>query len=170
MADVVLIHPNRDKAESKATRAVVILLLVTSAALIAIITAGGWSQLQGAQIVAFAYVVIYAVMAFFVARWNRGVLPVAAALAILFAVVAAVAAPAWFDRAKDGFDDPALDPNILGMLTLILVPVQVLLIAFAMRGFQQEWNVEVEVSREEAEGRTPPPQAPQGGEPSPAAP
>ena len=29
---------------------------------------------------------------------------------------------------------------------MILVPVQLLLIAFAMRGFQQQWNVEVEVS------------------------
>jgi len=29
-------------------------------------------------------------------------------------------------------------------LTFILVPVQLLLIAFAMRGFQQAWNVEVE--------------------------
>jgi lysylphosphatidylglycerol synthetase-like protein (DUF2156 family) len=170
MADVVLLHPNRDKAESKATKAAVILLLITSAALIAIVTIGGWSQLQGAQIVAFGYVIVYAVMAFFVARWNRGVLPVAAAAAILFAVVAAVAGPAWFDRDKAGFEDPALEPSILGMLTLILVPVQILLIAFAMRGFQQEWNVEVEVARDEAEGRIPPPEPPSGGEPSPAAP
>jgi hypothetical protein len=168
MAEPVLLHPNRDKAESKATKAVVILLLITSAGLIAIITIGGWSQLQGAQIVSFGYVIVYGVMAFFVARWNRGVLPVAAAAAILFAVIAAVAGPAWFDRDKAGFDDPALEPSILGLLTIILVPVQVLLIAFAMRGFQQEWNVEVEVSQEEAEGRAPPPDAPSGGEPSPA--
>jgi hypothetical protein len=107
-------------------------------------------------------------MAYYVSRWNRGVLPVAAALAILFAVVAAVAGPAWFDRDKEGFDNPALEPSILGMLTLILVPVQILLIAFAMRGFQQAWNVEVEVTREEAEGQAPPP--PSSGEPSPASP
>ena len=37
------------------------------------------------------------------------------------------------------------------MLTLILVPVQLLLTAFAMRGFQQQWNTEIEVSREEAD-------------------
>jgi hypothetical protein len=151
MAETVLIHPNRDKVESKATKAVVILLLLASAALILIITFGGWSELQGAQLVSFGYVVVYVVMAVFVSRWNRGVLPVAAALAILFAVVAAVAGPAWFDRDKAGFDDPALEPAILGMLTIILVPVQLLLIAFAMRGFQQQWNVEVEVSRDEAE-------------------
>jgi hypothetical protein len=51
MAETVLVHPNRDKPESKATRAVVILLLVTSAALILIVTFGGWSELQGMEIV-----------------------------------------------------------------------------------------------------------------------
>jgi hypothetical protein len=151
MADTVIIHPNRDKAESKATKAAVILLLITSAVLIAIVTAGGWSELQGAQIVSIGYVIVYVLMAVYVARWNRGTLPVAAGLAVLFAVVAAVAAPAWFDRDKAGFEDPALEPSILGLLTLIIVPVQVLLIAFAMRGFQQQWNVEIEVTREEAD-------------------
>src|SRR4051794_17185588 len=165
MADTVVLHPNRDKAESKATKAAVILLLVASAALIAIVTAGGWSELQGAQIVSIGYVLVYALMAFYVARWNRGTLPVAAGLAILFAVVAAVAGPAWFDRDKNGFKDPALDPSILGLLTLILVPVQLLLTAFAMRGFQQQWNTEIEVSRDEADRYGP---DARGGEPQPA--
>jgi hypothetical protein len=80
------------------------------------------------------------------------VLPVAAGLAILFSVIAAVAGPAWFDRDKAGFDQPTLDPSVLGLLTLILVPVQLLLVAFAMRGFQQQWNVEIEMPREDAEG------------------
>jgi lysylphosphatidylglycerol synthetase-like protein (DUF2156 family) len=146
MPDTVLVHPNREKAESRATRAVVVLLLVTSAVLILVVTAGGWSELQGAQIISIGYIIVYLVMAFYVARWNRGVLPVAAALAILFAVVAAVAAPASFERDKAGFDDPGLDPSMLGLLTAIIVPVQLLLIAFAMRGFQQQWNVEVEVA------------------------
>jgi hypothetical protein len=150
MADTVVIHPNRDKPESKATRAGVVLLLLVSAGLVLVVTLGGWSELQGAQVVSFAYVIIFVGMAFFVLRWNRGVLPVAAAIAILFAVVAAVAAPAWFDRDKAGFDTPALEPSILGLLTLILIPVQLLLIVFAMRGFQQQWNVEVEVTPEEA--------------------
>ena len=83
-------------------------------------------------------------MAFFVARWNRGVLPVAAALAIILLIFAAVAGPEWFDRDKTGFNDPALDEDVLGLVTLLIVPVQILLIAFAMRGFQQAWNVEVE--------------------------
>ena len=149
MADTVVVRPNRDKAESKATRAIVVLLLVVSALLIFAVTAGGWSELQGAQIIAIGYIIVYLVMAFYVARWNRGVLPVAAALAVLFAVVAAVAAPAWFERDKAGFADPGLDPSMLGLLTAIIVPVQLLLIAFAMRGFQQQWNVEVELAPDE---------------------
>jgi lysylphosphatidylglycerol synthetase-like protein (DUF2156 family) len=152
MADTVLVHPNRDKTEAKATKAIVILLLLVSAALILIVTIGGWAELQGAQVVSFALAAIYLVMAFFVALWNRGVLPVAAGVAVLFAVIAAVAGPAWFDRDKAGFDEPTLDPSILGLLTLILVPVQLLLVAFAMRGFQQQWNVEVELPRDDAEG------------------
>ena len=151
MADTTVIHPNQDKAESKAARAAVMLILATSAALILIITVGGWTELQGAQIVSVVYVLVYGMMVYFVSRWNRGVLPLAAGMAILFAVVAVVAAPGWFDRAKVGFQEPLLDPNILGLLTVILVPVQILLIAFSMRAFQQKWNVEVEVAQEDAE-------------------
>ena len=151
MADTAVIHPNRDKAEAKAAKAGVMLLLITSAVLILIITVGGWTELQGAQIVSIAYVFLYGLMAFYVSRWNRGVLPVAAGLAILMLVVAVVAAPGWFDRAKTGFLEPALDPNILGLLTLILIPVQILLIAFSMRAFGQKWNVEIEVAQEDAE-------------------
>src|SRR4051812_29177498 len=165
MADTVLVHPNRDKPESKATRAVVILLLVTSAALILIVTIGGWTELQGMQIVSIAYALLYLLIAYFVGKWNRGVLPVAAGLAILFAVVAAVAGPGLVRPDKAGFNDPALEPSILGMLTLILVPVQLLLTAFAMRGFQQQWSTEIEVSREEADRYRP---DARGGEPQPA--
>jgi lysylphosphatidylglycerol synthetase-like protein (DUF2156 family) len=152
-SDIVIVHPNRQGAEAKATKAAVILLLVASAVITLIITIGGWSKLEGAQIWAVIYIVIYFVMAYMVARWNRGILPVAAAMAILFAVIALVAAPAWFDRAKAGFADPALPPDILGLLTAILVPIQVLLIAFAMRAFSQKWNIEVEVTRDEANRR-----------------
>jgi lysylphosphatidylglycerol synthetase-like protein (DUF2156 family) len=151
VADTVVIHPNRDKAESKAARAAVLLLLIASAALILIVMLGGWSQLQGMHIVAIAYIFVYLLMAYFVSKWNRGVLPVAAGMAILFTVVAAVAGPAWFDRDKEGFVDPALEPSILGMLTIILIPVSILLVVFSMRAFQQQWNVEVEVPEEDAE-------------------
>jgi lysylphosphatidylglycerol synthetase-like protein (DUF2156 family) len=152
-SDIVIVHPNRKGAEAKATKAAVILLLVASAVIVAIITIGGWSKLEGAQLWAIFYVVVYLVMAYLVSQWNRGILPVAAALAILLAVIAVVAAPAWFERDKAGFANPALPPGILGLLTAILVPLQILLIAFAMRAFSQKWNIEVEVTRDEAEDR-----------------
>ncbi len=146
-AEVVLTHPNRDKARSKSTKAGVVLLLLVSAALIVAVTAGGWDRLQGAQGVSITYVIITLVMAFFVLRWNRGVLPLAAGLAIIFAVIAAVSVPAWFARDKAGFADPALEPGLLGLLTLVLIAVQCMLILFAVVGFTQAWNVEVEVPR-----------------------
>ncbi|MDX6643781.1 MAG: hypothetical protein QOD76_1743 [Solirubrobacteraceae bacterium] len=149
MADTVLVHPNQDKASSKATKAGTVLLLVVSAALIAIVTVGGWASLQGAQIIAVAYFLVYCVMAYYVARWNRGILPVAAALAILLMVVATIAAPGWFERDHNGFDNPGIPPSLLGLFTALVVPVQFLLIVFAMRGFSQQWNVEVEVSRDD---------------------
>jgi hypothetical protein len=142
--EVRIEHPNRDKAASKATKAVVILLLLVSAALVTIVTVGGWDALEGAKPVQIAYILIYLLIAFYVARWNRGVLPVAAALAIVLLIFAAVSAPSWFDRDRTGFADPALDSGLLGLITVLIVPVQALLIAFAMRGFSQEWNVEVE--------------------------
>jgi protein-S-isoprenylcysteine O-methyltransferase Ste14 len=142
--DVRIERPNRKKASSKASKAVVILLLLTSAALVLIVTIGGWNALQGAKALQLAYIAVYLVMAYYVARWNRGVLPVAAALAIILLIFAAVSGPAWFERDKTGFSDPALDSSLLGLITLLIVPVQALLIVFAAQAFSQEWNVEVE--------------------------
>jgi hypothetical protein len=146
MADpgVRIEHPNRAKAGSKLTRVIVVLLLLVSAFLMAVVTIGGWDVLQGAKALQVAYIAVYVLIAFFVMRWSRGVLPVAAALAIVLLIFAAVSAPAWFDRDKPGFTDPAIDEGILGLLTALLVPIQVLLIAVAMSGFRQAWNVEVE--------------------------
>jgi presenilin-like A22 family membrane protease len=152
MADTVVVHPNREKPESKATKAAVTLLLVVSAVLILIILLGGLKVMQGMYIVSVAYIIVYGIMAYVIMKnWNRGVLPLAAGMAIMFMVVAAVAAPAWFSRDKTGFIEPNLPSSILGLLTLILIPVQILLIAFAMRGLNQKWNTEVEVPREELE-------------------
>jgi len=142
--DVIIDHPNRDKASSKATKAIVILLLLASVALMLIVCIGGWPALEGAKAILIAFMAIYLVMAYYTARWNRGVLPLAAAFAIILLIFAAIAGPEWFSRDKSGFTSPPLDESILGLVTLLLVPVEFLLIAFAMRGFQQEWNVEVE--------------------------
>ena len=148
----VITHPNRDKAASKATKAIVVLLLLVTAGLMIIITIGGWQALQGAKPVQIAYPLLFIFFAFMIARWNRGLLPVTAALSIILLIFAAVSGGAWFDRDKSGFTSPNLDESIIGMLTYILVPVQVLLIGFSMRGFQQAWNVEVEKPESEVRG------------------
>ena len=158
--DTYIDRPNRRKASSKATKAIVALLLVVSAVLMVIITLGGWGTIEGAIPLQIAYILVYLLMAYLVMRWNRGVLPLAAALAIVLVIFAAVSGPAWFDRDKEGLADPTLDEDILGLLCLLLVPIQILLIAFSMRGFQQAWNVEVERTRDDSRG---------GGEPAPAA-
>jgi Mg2+/Co2+ transporter CorB len=146
--DVVIEHPNRAKAASKAAKAGVLILLLVSVALMAIVTIGGWDVLESAKAIQIAYILLYLIIAFYVARWNRGVLPIAAALAIILVIFAAVAVPGWVDRDADGFAQPALDSGVLAIVTALLIPVQLLLIAFAMRAFNQAWNVEVE--------RTPP--------------
>jgi hypothetical protein len=142
--DVVVEHPNRKKASSKATRLVVIVLLLASALLMIVISIGAWDVLVGAKPLQVIYILLYVGIAFLVARWSRGVLPLAAALAIVLFIFALVSAPGWFERDKDGFTDPAIASDVVGLLTALLVPLQLLLIAFAMRGFQQAWNVEVE--------------------------
>jgi hypothetical protein len=166
MADpaVMIEHPNRRKAASKFTRAFVVFLLLVSAGLVTIISIGGWDALEGAKFLQIAYIVVYVVLAVFVLRWSRGVLPVAAALAIVLLIFAAVSTPAWFDRDKNGFTDPALPADVLGLLTALVVPVQLLLIAFAMSGFRQAWNVEVERHEE----RPPQPKQRRGAAPTAA--
>jgi hypothetical protein len=147
---VVIVHPNRRKASSQLTRLVVIALLIVSAAVVVIVALGGWDAIEGAKPVQLAYIVVYFVLALFVARWSRGVLPMIAALAIILAIFGAVAAPAWFDRDKSGFTDPALSSDVLGLLCALLVPLQLALMLVAMIGFRQRWNVEAERTREPA--------------------
>ena len=145
-------HPNREKSSSQVTKAFVALVLVASAVLVGIVTFGGWNSLQGAQIVSILYIIVYLVMAYFVMRWVRGVLPLAAALAVGLGVFAAIAAQGWFDRAKPDYADPALPPRLLGTITILIGIVQIVLIVVAMIGFQQKWNIEVEEHEDEASG------------------
>jgi len=152
---VIITHPNRDKPVVQATRATVMFLLLASAALVLIVTVGGWKVLQGAIPVQIGYILVYVTLAFYAGRWNRGVLPVSSALAVLLAIFALVAGPSWFARDKSGFAQPALNAGLLGLLTLLIVPLQILLVAFAMRGFQQGWNVELERREPAAAGGEP---------------
>ena len=163
--DLVIYHPNREKGGSKATKAGTILLLVASAVLIAIITIGGWSDLEGAQVISIFFIIVFALMAFFVARWNRGVLPLASAFAIVLLVFAAIAAPGWFDRDAAGFAAPAIAADVLGLVCILLAAVQIVLLVIAMLAFRQAWNVEVE---RRVDGTEPPPPPPHRGSPLPA--
>ena len=152
--DRVIYHPNREKAASKATKAIVVLLLLASAVIILIITIGGWSQLQGAKIVAVMFAIVFFIMAYYVSRWQRGVLPLAAGLAVILGVFAALAAfgeGSWSDRTSDGYASAALPAGLIWLMCLVLLPVLLALILFAMRAFAQKWNVEIEMSREEFE-------------------
>jgi hypothetical protein len=139
-------RPNREKAQSKTTKAIVAFVLLVSAALIAIIVIGGWERMQSSSIaiISLVWAGLYVFMALMVMNWNRGLLPVASALAVIMAIFAAVAAPGWFARSKDGLDSPLLPEDLLGLLAVILIFVQILLIVVAMIGFNQEWHVEEE--------------------------
>lgn len=167
--DVTIEYPNRGKASTTTTKLIVILLLLVSVGLMLVVMIGGWNALEGAKAMLIAYMLIYLILAFFTARWNRGVLPLSAALGIILLIFAAIAGPEWFARDKEGFTNPTLDEPVLGLLTLLLVPVQILLIGFSAQGFRQGWNVEVERPIEGARrGRTDDPRDDRFGEPGAA--
>jgi hypothetical protein len=92
-------------------------------------------------------------------------LPIAAGLGILMLMIAVVAGfglsgTSWFDRDHAGFAQAqslfggnGLSADTLGTITLLLIPVQLLLIVVSMRAFAQGWNVEQEVPIAEARRR-----------------
>jgi hypothetical protein len=142
-----LFRPNRDKASSVTTKWVIVLLLLITAVLAAIITIGGWSVLQGGSGMGFVcaiYAILYAVFAFLVARWRRGILPLAAALSMILAIFCAVGADSWFARDKSGFSEASLSSSLVGVLVIILAIVQLVVIVAALYGFNQGWNIEEE--------------------------
>ena len=138
-------HPNRERASAKATKTVIALLLVSSAVLIALVLIGGWTTQTGARWMTLAYVIIYSLIAYFVFfQWKRGVLALSAGLALMFAAMVAPGLPGWFERTKDGYASSLLPAEVLGLLTVLIVMLQVLLVAASILGFQQGWDVEVE--------------------------
>ncbi|MHB1865506.1 MAG: hypothetical protein ACYCPS_05120 [Candidatus Saccharimonadales bacterium] len=142
---MVVTHPNREKAAVRATRAGVIALLLVSAALVLIVSVGGGGAEEGLTLpVQYAFVVVYLLIAWLAVRWSRGSLPVASALAVLLAIFALVGGASWFEREHSYFGSATMNPSLLGVITFAIVPVQALLIVFALRGFTQGWNVEQE--------------------------
>ena len=153
-------------------------LLLASVVLMLILTIGGWSKLDGMKPINFIWCIVYLVSAFYVWRWARGVLPLAAALGVLLLIVAVIAATglagtSWFDRSDAGFSaaqslfgGAGLNADALGAVAVILAPVQLALIIFTMTGFAQGWNVEREVPIEQVRPRG---GAPAASPPEPAA-
>jgi hypothetical protein len=152
----VITYPNREKLTSRLMKLIVIALLLLSIVLMLAVTIGGWSKLQGLSWVDFAWCIAYLLIAVMVARWARGLLPIAAAFAVLLLIISLIAGfggsgTSWFQRshvdylpAQSLFGGSGLSPDTLGVLVFAIAPVQLLLIIFAMQGFSQGWNVEVE--------------------------
>ena len=155
----VVVYPNRDKATSKLVKLIVVILLLASAALMFAITIGGWSKLEGLKPVDFIWCLAYLIMAFYIfTRWARGLLPITTGLAMLLLIIVVIAGTgaagtSWFDRSNPGFGSAGLPADFLGLVTVLLIPVQILLIFFTMLAFAQGWNVEVEVPIDEAKRR-----------------
>jgi presenilin-like A22 family membrane protease len=140
-------RPNREKSGSVTTKWLVVLLLLITAALAAVITIGGWKVLQGGHgmgIICAIYALLYFFFAILVARWRRGILPLAAALSMILAIFCAVGADSWFARDKAGFDEAALSSSVVGVLVIVLMVVQLVVIVAALYGFNQGWNIEEE--------------------------
>jgi len=161
-------HPNREKADVITTKFVIALLMFATAAIAALVTITGFSLLSGGGgmgVVCLIYAGIYALFGFLVARWSRGVLPVAASLSMILAIFCAVGADSWFARDKAGFEEALIPVPLIGLLVIILALLQLILIVAAFYGFSQEWHVEEErpigSGEDYGAGAPPDPDAPQ---------
>jgi hypothetical protein len=140
-------RPNRAKSSSLTARFVVMLLLLVSAALMLIVVLGGWDVLNGGStfgIYGIVFAAVYVLLAVMVYRWSRGALTLTIAFGVLLAIFCAVGAGSWFARDKPGFAEGALPTDLLGLLVVILIPVQLALVIAAAVAFTQEWHVEEE--------------------------
>ena len=140
-------RPNREKADSLTTRFIAVLLLVVSAILMLIVTLGGWDVLVGGNtygIISLVFVFVYILLAVMIWRWSRGALTLTMALSVLLGIFCAVGAPSWFARDKSGFTEASLPSDLIGLLVLLLIPVQIALLLACAIGFRQEWQVEEE--------------------------
>jgi hypothetical protein len=153
----VVTYPNRELRASQITKVLVVAALVISTLLMLAVTVGGWSKLAGLLPLNLIWCAVYLTIAYYVRRWARGLLPIAAALAALLFVFAVIATTSlegvsWSDRSAPGygaahtlFGGGGLTPRALNALTIAIAAAQALLIAFAMRGFSQRWSIEYEV-------------------------
>ncbi len=149
--DVVITHPNRDSSSARGMRALTVAALLASAILMLIITIGGWDALSGAIPLTFAIIIITLFFAYRVSQWGSGALPVAAGLATASGLFAAVSIQTWFNRDDDAFSQPMIDEQLIGVLVVAYTILQVAVIVICLRAFSQQWQVELEVPRDEYE-------------------
>jgi hypothetical protein len=160
----VVTYPNRQKRSSRVTRTTVALVLALSALLMLFVTVAGWSKLAGLEPLNILWCVVYLVMAVYVVRWARELLPIAVglgALMFVFTMIAETAAAGitWSDRngpdyapVQTLFGGGGLSPSTLSALTIVIAITQLALIAAAVYGLSQAWNIEYEVPAAEATG------------------
>lgn len=140
-------RPNREKAQSITTKFVLALLLAATAVIAAVITIAGFSLMTGGSgmaIICLIYAALYAFFTFLVLRWNRGILPVVAALSTILAIFCATGANSWFSRDKSGFDEGLIPSSGIGLLVIVLLLLQVVVVAVSLYAFNQNWHVEEE--------------------------
>jgi hypothetical protein len=140
-------RPNRAKASSKLMRFVVMLLLLVSIALMLIVILGGWSVLNGGGYwgtISLGIVAVYVILTIMVGKWSRGAITISVALAVLMLIFATIGFDSWFARDKPGFTEAALPSDLLGLLTMLLIPVQIALAVASSIAIKQEWHVEEE--------------------------
>jgi lysylphosphatidylglycerol synthetase-like protein (DUF2156 family) len=161
-------HPNRGKADVITTKFVIAFLMLATAVLAGLVTIAGFSLLSGGGamgVLCLIFALLYAFFAFLVSRWSRGILPVAASLSTILAILFAVGADSWFARDKAGFEEALIPASLIGLLVVILALLQIVLVVACFYGFSQDWHVEEERPLGSGEdygaGAPPSPDAPQ---------
>jgi hypothetical protein len=140
-------HPNREKQSSLAVRLLIIVLLVAAAALMVIVALGGWSILSGGTtwgVISILLAGLYLILAWMIWRWSRGALAVATAVSVLLLILFSVGVGSWFARNRPDFSEAALPSELLGMIVVVLIPLQAAITVATAIGFRQNWYVEEE--------------------------
>ncbi|MCK9249200.1 MAG: hypothetical protein M0P31_09535 [Solirubrobacteraceae bacterium] len=140
----VVTYPNREKPASKITRMLVIVVLLVSTLLLAWQTKRGWDLLEDAKQLHFVFIAVNLIFIVQVVRWSRGVLPMAAAIATFIGIFAFVSIGSWYSRDAVGFKEAALSADI-GLLTQVILGVQVVVVLVTIYAMSQNWQTEVEI-------------------------
>ena len=140
-------HPNREKQASLSVRLLIVVLLVAAAALMVIVVFGGWSILQGGAtwgVISLLLAGLYLILAWMIWQWSRGALALSTAVSVLLLILYSVGVGSWFARNKPDFSEAALPSELLGMIVVILIPLQAAITVATAIGFRQDWYVEEE--------------------------